>query len=99
MPIRARQIWFFGPSLCLYAYGGSHFSWVPQPSSAVVWPSSRNPSMLQVLTNSSTCLGLSLICVSRSEQWITFTPSLRARWFHCCVPISSLLVAESFALE
>ena len=31
--------------------------------------------MLQVLTNSSTCLGWLVICVSRSEQWMTFTPS------------------------
>ena len=31
--------------------------------------------MLQVLTNSSTCLGRSVICVSRSLQWMTFTPS------------------------
>ena len=35
--------------------------------------------MLQVLTNSSTSLGRSLICVSRSLQWMTFTPRLLAR--------------------
>ena len=75
MPMRARQIWFFGPSACSKASGGSSFSCVPQPISAVVVPSSRKPSMLQVLTNSSTCFGWSVICVSRSLQWITLTPS------------------------
>jgi len=44
--------------------------------SAVVVPSSRKPSMLQVFTNSSTCFGWLVICVSRSEQWMTFTPSV-----------------------
>ena len=34
--------------------------------------------MLQVLTNSSTCLGRSVIWVSRSLQWITLTPSFIA---------------------
>ena len=37
--------------------------------------------MLQVFTNSSTFLGTSVICVSLSLQWMTFTPSLRDRWF------------------
>ena len=41
-------------------------------------PSSRKPSMHQVLTNSSTCLGWSVICVSRSLPWMTFTPSFMA---------------------
>ena len=38
--------------------------------------------MLQVLTNSSTCFGWSVICVSRSLQWITFTPSFFASWLN-----------------
>ena len=74
MPIWARQIWFFGPSLCWKACFGSVFSCVPQPISEVVVPSSRKPSMDQVFTNSSTCLGLSVICVSRSEQWMNLHP-------------------------
>ena len=57
MPIRARQIWLFGPSACSKASAGSSFSCVPQPISAVVVPSSRKPSTLQVLTNSFTSLG------------------------------------------
>ncbi len=68
MPMRARQIWLFGPAACSNASAGSSFSWVPQPISAVVVPSSRKPSTLQVLTNSSTSLGRSVICVSRSLQ-------------------------------
>jgi len=36
--------------------------------------------MLQVLTNSSICFGTSVICVSRSLQWMTLTPSSMARW-------------------
>ena len=79
MPMRAMQIWFFGPSLWRKPYLGSVFSCVPQPSSEVVVPSSRKPSMLQVLTNSSICFGTSVIWVSRSLQWITLTPSSLAR--------------------
>ena len=54
---------------------------MPQPISAVVVPSSRKPSTLQVFTNSSTCLGTLVIWVSRSEQWMTFTPSFRESRF------------------
>ena len=58
MPMRARQIWLLRTFLVLCRRsGGSSFSCVPQPISEVVVPSSRKPSMLQVLTNSSTCLG------------------------------------------
>ena len=55
--MRARQIWLRGPSACWKASGGSRFSWVPHPISAVVVPSSWNPSTLHVLTNSSTAFG------------------------------------------
>ena len=58
MPIRARQIWLLRAVVrARTRAAGSSFSCVPQPISAVVVPSSRKPSTLQVLTNSSTCLG------------------------------------------
>ena len=41
-------------------------------------PSSRKPSMDQVLTNSPTSFGRSEIWVSRSLTWITFTPMCQA---------------------
>ena len=76
MPMRARQIWFRGPSACSKASGGQLLLVrAPAHLGRGRCPSSRKPSMLQVLTNSSTCLGRSVICVSRSLQWITFTPS------------------------
>ncbi len=58
-------------------------------------PSSRKPSMLQVLTNSSTCFGRSVICVSRSEQWMTLTPRARARWLNWPVRLSSAMVSAA----
>ena len=98
MPMRARQIWLRGPSVCSYASGGNSFSCVPQPISAVVVPSSRKPSTLQVLTNSSTCFGLLVICVSRSLQWITFTPSFIARWLNFCSSMSCRISSAALPL-
>ena len=80
IPMRARQIWLRGPVACGgRRRGGSHFSCVPHPISAVVVPSSWKPSTLHVFTNSSTALGIAATCVSRSLQWMTFTPRARAR--------------------
>ena len=56
--------------------------------------------MLQVLTNSSTCFGWSVICVSRSLQWMTFTPSAHGQVVELLASrISSAIFAAGFGLE
>ena len=54
--------------------------------------------MLQVLTNSSTCFGRSVTCVSRSLQWMTLTPSWRARWLNSCAAIRRLISSAALPL-
>ena len=49
--------------------------------------------MLQVLTNSSTAFGTSEICVSRSLQWMTFTPSSIASSLNVCDFASAAIFA------
>ena len=57
-------------------FSGSHFSCVPQPSSAGCMPSERKPSTDQVLTKTSIGFGFFARCVSRSAMWMPFTPSV-----------------------
>ena len=64
-----------------------------------------NEKMLHVLTNSSTCFGMLVICVSRSDMCMTFTPSSFASIPHLrrldgmvnCEPLTLLASSQSAA--
>src|SRR3954452_18415046 len=68
------------PVLCLWPLFGSHFSWVPQPSSAGCMPSDTKPSTDQVLTNTFIGFGFLESWVLRFAIWMPLTPSLCASW-------------------
>src|ERR1700681_2431429 len=70
------------PVLCLCPFLGSHFSCVPQPSSAGCMPSDKKPSTDQVLTNTSNGFGFLARWVSRSAIWTPLTPTFLASLPH-----------------
>ena len=69
----------FEPMVSSRPFAGSHFSCVPQPSSAGCMPSERKPSTDQVLTKTPIGFGFRARWVSRSAMWMPLTPRSRSR--------------------
>ncbi len=97
------QIAAWLPALCLWPFLGSHFSCVPQPSSAGCMPSDRKPSTDQVLTNTFIGFGALARWVSRSAMWMPLTRArLASRAQSACVfgslylrPMSSAMLTSA----